>query len=286
MKNLAEHLISCATLAASLDKKDLDKKDYVLIDCRFDLADPEAGYRAYLQAHIPGAVYAHLDTHLSGRPTTDCGRHPLPAPEDIKDNFECLGVADDSQVIVYDDQGGMLAARAWWMLRYIGHDSVAILDGGWSSWQHAGLAVAEGQVEAHKGTLTGTPISERLVVYADLNPKMHLVDAREPGRFRGEYEPIDALAGHIPGADNHFFQDNLDESGEFLPPDTIRDRFRQSLGRLPDEQTVHYCGSGVSACHNIFAQVSAGMPEPKLYCGSWSEWAKLTAENEGSDERA
>ena len=281
MTNLADHLISPAALAARLNEKDC-----VFIDCRFQLADPEAGYRDYLQAHIPGAVYAHLETHLSAPPNTDCGRHPMPTPEQIKLNFERLGVSDDSQVIVYDDQGAMIAARAWWMLRYVGHRSVVILDGGWSSWKQAGLAVAAGLISAENGKLSGSLAGERLVVHRQIDAQMYLVDAREPGRFRGEYEPIDPLAGHIPGANNHFFQNNLDESGEFLPPATIRDRFRQSLGRLPDEQTVHYCGSGVSACHNIFAQVMAGLPEPKLYCGSWSEWAKLKAENEGSDERA
>jgi len=161
---------------------------------------------------------------------------------------------------------------------------VAVLDGGWSAWCGQGLSV-DTQVNNPKvGQLTATPAPQRLVTYNDLRDDMHLVDAREPRRFRGEYEPIDAKAGHIPGAENHFFQQNLSESGLFLAPDEIKNSFQKSLGRIPDEHTVHYCGSGVSACHNILAQVHAGLPEPKLYCGSWSEWAKLTAENEGSDE--
>ena len=277
--------MGCLITAEQLSER-VESGECTVIDCRFELADTSAGYAAYLEGHVPGAVYASLDADLSSAPATDCGRHPLPKPEDIQKTFARLGVSDGRPVALYDAQGGMVAARGWWMLRYIGHSQVAVVDGGWMAWLEAGSDIERGEVHAEPGHLTMAPDLQRLITYADLRSDMQLVDAREPRRFRGEYEPIDARAGHIPGAENHFFQHNLAESGEFLPPDEIRDRFQESLGRIPDEQTVHYCGSGVSACHNILAQVHAGLPEPKLYCGSWSEWAQLTAENEGSDERS
>ena len=274
----SQHLISVESLQ---DK--LEDTTCRIIDCRFDLADPGAGESAYLQAHVPGAVYAHLDRDLSSAPVTDCGRHPMPAPEQIKQTFERLGVSKQTSVVVYDDQGGMIAARAWWMLRYIGHRDAALLNGGWSVWVAAG-APTKGREERYpRGELAITSNASRLVRHSELGDKPMLVDAREPRRFRGEFEPIDPRAGHIPGAMNHFFANNLDESKQFLSPEQIKGGFRQSLGRLPDEQTVHYCGSGVSACHNIFAQVYAGLAEPRLYGGSWSEWAKLAADSEGAD---
>lgn len=279
MSNFPGNLVAAQELASLIDTNDC-----IVIDCRFELVNPDAGYFAYQEGHVPGAVYASLDEHLSSAPASDCGRHPLPKSADIQKRFASLGVSDDKPVVLYDDQGGMIAARGWWMLRYIGHSQVAVLDGGWSAWCAQGLPVDTQVNNPKAGQLTATPDPQRLVTYKDLTGDMHLVDAREPRRFRGEYEPIDAKAGHIPGAENHFFQQNLSESGLFLAPDEIKDSFQKSLGRIPDEHTVHYCGSGVSACHNILAQVHAGLPEPKLYCGSWSEWAKLTAENEGSDE--
>ncbi|MGR8948705.1 MAG: sulfurtransferase [Gammaproteobacteria bacterium] len=280
MPTATEYLIDCETLRSNL----LDPK-WLVIDCRFDLNAAEAGRDGYLDAHIPGAVYAHLDSDLSAPPATDQGRHPMPTAESIKDTFERLGVSNETQVIAYDDQGGMIAARIWWMLRYIGHEHVKLLDGGWSAWRAAGLPVQSGQRRRPGGKLQLAVKSDRLVLYTDLAGHTKLVDAREPRRFRGEFEPIDPRAGHIPGAKNHFFGANVDETKKFLEPAAIKVGFEQSLGTLPDEQTVHYCGSGVSACHNIFAQVYAGLPEPLLYGGSWSEWAKLTAESEGADVR-
>ena len=261
----------------------LSDSNWRIIDCRFDLAAPEAGRAAYLNAHIPGAVYAHLDQDLSGDPVTDCGRHPMPSPERIKRTFERFGISDQTHVVVYDDQASMLAARAWWMLRYIGHQRVSLLNGGWAAWQTAALPTDSGEQEYSPGHLSLQVAPERLLVHDDIRRDLALIDAREPRRYRGEFEPIDARAGHIPGAKNHFFAKNLDESQKFLAPAQIKAGFMQSLGRIPDERTVHYCGSGVSACQNIFAQVYAGLPEPRLYGGSWSEWAKLAAESEGAD---
>lgn len=262
----------------------LDAADLVIIDCRFELGAPEAGYEAFLSAHIPSAVYANLERDLSGHSTTDEGRHPMPAMEYIGETFARLGVSNDKRVVLYDAQASMMAARAWWMLRRIGHNNVAILDGGWSAWCDAHLVTESGHREPAHGQLVLKVGDDKLVAYRALNDNTDLIDAREPRRYRGEFEPLDPRAGHIPGAQNHFFQNNLDESGRFLPPNQLREAFKESLGRLPDEQTVHYCGSGVSACHNIFSQLLAGLPEPKLYCGSWSEWSKLTPEHGESDE--
>lgn len=273
-----EILVDVKTLSTRLHEPNLR-----VIDCRFDLAAPEDGERAYLAAHIPGAVYAHLDRDLSGEPVTDHGRHPLPAPSSIGKTFANMGVSAHSEVVVYDAQGGMIAARAWWMLRYIGLSSVAVLDGGWQAWLAAGAATEHGAREYPLGLLEPETAAERLVVYDELVPNMQLVDARESRRYLGEFEPIDPRAGHIPGAENHFFGNNLDENRCFRSPQEIKAAFQQSIGGLPDEQTVHYCGSGVSACHNILAQVYAGLPEPRLYGGSWSEWSKFAADSEDAD---
>jgi thiosulfate/3-mercaptopyruvate sulfurtransferase len=247
----------------------------VIVDCRFSLADTARGEADYASAHIPGAVYAHLDRDLSGPPTTDHGRHPLPPPARMREVFGALGIAPGIQVVAYDDANGMIAARLWWMLRYMGHDAVAVLDGGWQAWGRAGKAAEGGVRIARPVRFTGEPRSERLRTLDELEPaRERLVDARDAARFRGEVEPIDKRAGHIPGARNHAFPRNLAADGRFLAPARLRDAFTDSLGTLPDCTTVHYCGSGVSACHNVLAQVHAGLPEPRLYCGSWSEWSR------------
>ena len=247
----------------------------VIVDCRFSLADPAKGEADYAAAHIPGAVYAHLDRDLSGPPTTDHGRHPLPPPARLYEVFGALGIAPGVQVVVYDDAGGMIAARLWWMLRYLGHDAVAVLDGGWQAWCRAGRATEAGVRVARGARFVGAPRRERLLTLDELDPaRERLVDARDAARFRGEVEPIDKRAGHIPGARNHAFPRNLGGDGRFLTPAGLCDAFADSLGTLPDGATVHYCGSGVSACHNVLAQVHAGLPEPRLYCGSWSEWSR------------
>jgi thiosulfate/3-mercaptopyruvate sulfurtransferase len=246
-----------------------------IVDCRFDLRDTGRGAADYAKAHIPGAVYAHLDRDLSGPPVTDNGRHPLPPPARLRALFGGLGIAAGTQVVVYDDAGGMIAARLWWMLRYMGHEAVAVLDGGWQAWVAAGLPVETGPGRAREARFDGEPRPARLLTLDALDPAREaLVDARDPARYRGEVEPIDARAGHIPGARNHPFARNLGPDGRFLAPAALRDAFKGSLGTLPGNTTVHYCGSGVSACHNVLAQVHAGLPEPRLYVGSWSEWSR------------
>jgi thiosulfate/3-mercaptopyruvate sulfurtransferase len=264
-----ESVISCAELAARHGEADL-----VIVDCRFDLGTPAAGRAAWLAAHIPGAVYADLEECLSGPPSTDHGRHPMPPAPLIAERCGQLGIGNTSQVVAYDDTGGMIAARLWWMLRFLGHRAVAVLDGGWSHWVAAGLPVRGGAERRVPGDFVGTPALARLVRIDDIDPGTVLLDAREPARYRGEVEPIDPVAGHIPGASNHFWRDNLTEDGRFLPPVDLHARLSAALGATPNDSTTHYCGSGVSACHNSLAQFIAGAGEGRLYCGSWSEWCR------------
>ena len=267
--NAAGPLIQVAELAAVLGRKEC-----VVVDCRFDLAATEAGHDAYLEAHIAGACYAHLDRDLSGPPSTDHGRHPLPSPERLCAVFGALGIDSTRQVVAYDDMGGMFAARLWWMLRYMGHSAVSVLDGGWQAWANAGGAIARGDERAPARHFSGTPRRDRLVTLDEVASVAQLVDARAAPRYRGEVEPLDKHPGHIPGAHNHCWQGNLSDDGRLAAPELLSRRWQDSLGSLPSAATVHYCGSGVSACHNVLAQVAAGLPEPRLYCGSWSEWCR------------
>jgi len=262
-----------STLIEAADLKPMiDAGNVRVVDCRFDLGDVSAGRSAYRTGHIPTSVYADLDHDLSGPATTDRGRHPLPPPQRLNETFGRLGISAADQVVVYDDAAGMVAARAWWMLRYLGHDSAAVLNGGWSAWLKAGMPIEAGEHEAEPADFRGSALRERLVTIDEITRPEVLIDARDPQRYRGEVEPIDPRPGHIPGARNHFFRDNLDDEGLFLGPEALNEVFARTLGTLPDSETVHYCGSGVSACHNVLAQVHAGLGEPRLYCGSWSEW--------------
>lgn len=259
-------------IAADLLAQHLDDPAWVIVDCRFDLHDTEAGRRAYLEGHIPGARYAHLDHDLSGPPVTDHGRHPLPSPESLTVLFSRLGIDAGRQVVAYDDAGGAIAARLWWMLRYMEHDAVAVLDGGWTAWRSAGYPLEEGQVSPQPRQFTGQPRRERLVLIDELSTEDRLVDARDPLRYRGEEEPLDPVAGHIPGAVNHYYENNLDESRRFLSPQQLKRRLQEVHEDTAPQDVVYYCGSGVSACHNVLAHVHAGLPEGRLYVGSWSEW--------------
>ncbi|MCA9937069.1 MAG: sulfurtransferase [Anaerolineales bacterium] len=249
--------------------------DWIIVDCRYTLADVDAGIRAYETGHIPTATYAHLDHDLCGPPFTDQGRHPLPSPAAMSRLFCRLGINKEKQVVVYDDVGGAYAARLWWMLRYMGHTAVAVLNGGWQAWVAAAYPT-RGGVETHPRALfIGATNHDWLIEMDDVPTAALLVDSRDPPRYRGEIEPIDPVAGHIPGAVNHPYAQNLDANGRFLPAAQIRAQLEQLLGEIPPAEAVYYCGSGVTACLNLVAQEYAGMEPGKLYVGSWSEWSRL-----------
>ncbi len=262
-------LITCDSLA-----QNLSSPDWVIVDCRFNLAATEEGRQMYLQTHVPSAVYAHLDDDLSGPPVTDNGRHPLPSQEALTALFGRLGIDARKQVVVYDDANGAIASRLWWMLRYAGHDGVAVLDGGWSAWQAGNYPTQVGNETNSAVTFTPEWRAEWLVQIDAVPPLPLLVDSRAPERYRGEIEPLDARPGHIPGAVNYFFQWNWDANGRYLPPEQIRSGFESLLGETPAEETTFYCGSGVTACANLLALAYAGMGNGRLYVGSWSEWSR------------
>ncbi|MBI2993454.1 MAG: sulfurtransferase [Gammaproteobacteria bacterium] len=244
----------------------------VIVDSRYELADRGAGYRAYLAGHIPGAVYAHLHDDLSGPPLTDHGRHPIPSPSRLRELFCSFGISAGVQVVTYDDSSGAIAARLWWMLRYMGHDAAAVLNGGWSAWVDAGFETEQRETRNLPSPFLGSPRDDWLVTLAQVSAAPLLLDAREPARYRGEKESIDPVAGHIPGARNYFWKENIDARGAFRPKAEIRRRMESVYGSCPAGDVVCYCGSGVTACVNILAAVHAGLPFPRLYAGSWSEW--------------
>jgi thiosulfate/3-mercaptopyruvate sulfurtransferase len=257
----------------------LDDHDYIIIDCRFFLADTEAGFTAFRHGHIPNACYAHLDKDLSSRITDFTGRHPLPNFAALVNKLGAWGIDNNSQVVVYDDTSGTIAGRLWWLLRHLGHTNVAVLDGGYKHWGKLGLPVVTtlpnikpSAFRAYPGEytwLTALEIQNELAQKA-----LCVIDARTPERFRGEHEPIDPVAGHIPGAVNRPFQLNLDSNGLFLSPEDLRSQFKQLIGNKNAQQVVHTCGSGVTACHNMLAMEAAGLAGSKLYPGSWSEWIR------------
>ena len=259
----------------------LDDPAWVIVDCRFDLLDTDAGERRYGESRIPGALYAHLDRDLSGprQASGAGGRHPLPAPADLTRTFGRWSIGRDVQVVAYDDQSGHYAARLWWLLRFMGHDAVAVLDGGWPAWLAAGLPVESGEVTERdvpaERLYEGGPRFERLVALDEIAAAPLLVDGRAPERFRGETEPLDPVAGHIPGAVNRPYTVNWDAAGQWRPQEALLAEFIELLGDTPAEEAVFYCGSGVSACVNLLALVRAGLPEGRLYVGSWSEWSRL-----------
>ncbi len=250
-----------------------------IFDCSFDLANPAAGRAAYEAGHVPGARYLHLDEDLSAAKTGRNGRHPLPTREGFAERLAALGVDADTQVVVYDSSGGMYAARAWWMLRWAGHAAVALLDGGLAAWRAAGLPVETGETPpAARGRFALQPslvsTVDREMLLADLpRPTRLLIDARAPDRFRGENETLDAVGGHIPGARNRVFRDNLGADGRFKPAAQLRAEFDAVTGGRPAAELVSSCGSGVTACHNLLALEVAGLGGATLYPGSWSEWS-------------
>ncbi len=267
-------IISAAELSLELANPDL-----VVLDCRFYLPEPEQGYQDFLAGHIPGAGYINLDQDLSGdiKPGIT-GRHPLPAPAVLADRLSAWGVDGSKQVIAYDNKGGALAARLWWMLNWLGHDRVAVLDGGWNAWLSSGypqeIAVRDKAPKKFIPKENPNYIADlAFVEKIRLDPDYLLVDARSAERYWGLNETIDAKAGHIPGAVTAPYADNMTEDEYFLPVDQLRERYQDLLEGLPGENVVLYCGSGVTSNHSVIAMVMAGFAMPKLYPGSWSEWS-------------
>ncbi len=251
-----------------------------VLDCRFDLAAPDAGRQAYLRQHIRGARYADLNRDLSGPLTPSSGRHPLPAPDVLAARLGDLGIGESTQVIAYDDANGAFAARAWWLLRWLGHARVAVLDGGMKAWIAAAGALESGEPQGGAAQRFAARIEKEAVlgtaelVEALKDRRRLLVDARAPERFNGTVEPLDPVAGHVPGAVNQPFAANLSPDGRFLPPAELKRRWLERLGGTAPGNVVAMCGSGVTACHNLLALEQAGLHGAKLYAGSWSEWIR------------
>lgn len=267
-------LIDAHALATRLSQPDLR-----ILDCRFALDDPTQGGACYREGHIPGAQHADLERDLSGPVVPGkTGRHPLPQAQSLIDRLRQWGISSDSTVVLYDDGPGAFAARAWWLLAWLGkRDGLFILDGGYKAWCEAGLPIEQQQTEAAAGDFAGQP-DETLTIDAEriraglASQTYRLLDARGLPRFLGEVEPIDPVAGHIPGAHCMPFTDNLDANGRFRAPHELAERFAPVLAGGSPECLVAYCGSGVTACHNLFALCLAGHPLVRLYPGSWSEW--------------
>lgn len=257
----------------------LENPDWAIVDARFSLKDFEQGRKSYLSAHIPGAVFADLNDdlalpHVPGQ----TGRHPLPGVEQSAALFSRLGIGPGVQVVAYDDQGGALAAvRVWWMLRWLGYEQVAVLDGGWQEWRRAGYPTRGGEETRPPRAFTPQP-RPGLIATSDevdklrLDPRYRVLDARTPDRYRGENETIDPVAGRIPGATSVPYGGNLNPDGTFRSAEQLRRRYEHLLGEVPAENSITYCGSGVTSIHNILAMMHAGLGEGKLYVGSWSEW--------------
>jgi thiosulfate/3-mercaptopyruvate sulfurtransferase len=249
--------------------------EWRVCDCRHDLFKPEFGEAQYREGHIPGALFAHLERDLSGPKTGRNGRHPLPKPEAFVAWLGRQGLKPADQVVCYDAGNGSMAARLWWMLRWIGHEAAAVLDGGLAKWlaekrpltaEVPRFAPTEYPLRPPAGALDVAEVEKH-------RAKLLLLDARAPARYRGEQEPIDPVAGHIPGASNRFNADNVSAEGTFKRPEQLRRELEPLLSGRPPSEVVHYCGSGVAACHNLLAMEIAGLPGGKLYAGSWSEWS-------------
>ena len=254
----------------------VDDPAFAIFDCRHELTNPAFGSNAYAESHIPNARFAHLDHDLAAPLTGKNGRHPLPDPEAFGAWLGRIGVSNNQQVVAYDHAGGVYASRLWWMLRWIGHQRVAVLDGGWQAWLAAGLPVtAEVPVPTKKRfTVAVQPsfVDANYVLQHLHAPDMVLLDARANDRYHGRNETIDPVGGHIPGAVNRFFKENLTPQGYFKSPAQLRADFAPLLGKVSPEAIVSQCGSGVTACHNLLAMEIAGLSGGRLYPGSWSEW--------------
>ncbi len=261
--------------------------NWVVLDCRFDLARPDWGAGAYAEGHVPKAFYAHLDRHLSSPVTSTSGRHPLPLPEAFAATLGGWGIDQSVQVVAYDQGNGAYASRAWWLLRWAGHTPVAVLNGGFAAWQHAGLPLSKQPSVGQPRRFTPNRSQTGVVSTAELlqilasgqlaSGERTLVDARSADRFAGQNETIDPVAGHIPGALNHPFAHNLDAQGRFLPASTLRAKWLETLHHRTPSSAIAMCGSGVTACHNLLALEIAGLGGAQLYAGSWSEWIRDAA---------
>ena len=266
-------LVTPATLS-----QHVNDPSWVVVDCRFDLTDPGKGETQYRAGHIPGARYAHLDRHLSGEKTGTNGRHPLPTKEQMIKSFSELGIGPQCQVVAYDADSSMFAGRLWWMLRWMGHDGVAVLDGGLARWQREGHAVKGGvesppAVQFKGATRQGWRLTaDEVASGLGTEPRL-LVDSRTAERYRGIGETLDKVGGHIPGAANYFFQQNLADDKTFKSPEALKAQWAPILQGRDPKDVVVYCGSGVTACHNLLALEHAGIHGVKIFPGSWSEWS-------------
>lgn len=252
-----------------------------VIDTRFDLFDAQKGPADYLAGHIPGASFAHMDDDLASAISPTSGRHPLPDVDEFIDKLQTWGVSNDSKVVVYDYANGSLAVRLWWMLKFwLGHEQVAVLDGGIAAWSALGGLLESGSADVEKGDFSATAnasviaTTEEISRFVDAGEGLHLIDARDAARFRGEVEPIDTVAGHVPGARNLPLGVNLDESGLWRSPEALRHTWLEFLAEGPGIDPVVMCGSGVTACHLVLSAHLAGLPAPRVYVGSWSEWIR------------
>ncbi len=261
-------------------QQELGSSDLCILDCRFDLQDPPAGRRDFERAHIPGAVYADLDRDLAGPVRPGTGRHPLPDPQNLARTFGALGIGPQTRVVVYDNGNGAIAARAWWLLAWVGHAHATLLEGGWARWESLQAQVESGSAAATARRFTATPrdalviSTDEIAARIDAGAALRLVDARDAQRFGGIQEPIDPVAGHIPGAVNLPFTDTLGPDGAWKRPDELRELLRDALGGDLQAPWSAMCGSGVTACHLAISARLAGLREPRLYVGSWSEWIR------------
>jgi thiosulfate/3-mercaptopyruvate sulfurtransferase len=264
-----------------------DNPDWVVLDCRFDLARPEWGASAYAQGHIPNALYAHLDRDLSSPVTAASGRHPLPASEAFLATLGRWGIDEKVQVVSYDQSNGAYASRLWWLMRWAGHARVAVLNGGFAAWQHDELPVSKqpgvrqprrfSPSDAPAAFVSTAEVADTLAAGQLASGERALIDARAADRFAGQNETLDPVAGHIPGARNHPFARNLDAQGRFLPAPTLRAQWLETLGAQAPSNAIAMCGSGVTACQNLLALEVAGLSGAQLYAGSWSEWIRDAA---------
>lgn len=254
--------------------ENMSQPNWVVVDASYELKDKAAGYEMYQAGHIPGAVYAHPFKDLSGPPLTDQGRHPLPSEDQLETIFTRLGITKETQVVAYDNRG-ITAPRLWWLLNYMGHDKVAVLDGGIKAWVDAGHEVKEGIETNEPGDFEGKANREMLVVLDEVLEQRLLVDSRDAERFRGDSSGSDPASGHIPGAKNRHHALNKDADLKLRDTEELKAEFAELLGNVPSEEATFYCGSGVSACHNLLTMAHLGMKPGKLYVGSWSEWSQF-----------